>query len=137
MLIKELKLKNYRNYTNYLLDFNPNLNIIIGKNGIGKTNILESIIVISNTKSFRTLNDKDLIKKEEEYLTIEWISQHQEDPDFEEEAKIEVGEEIQKKAIDPEEAKIKAKELQEKMRKMHVEKQKERTGTYKICYICV
>lgn len=71
MLIKDLKLKDYRNYTDYKVEFNPNLNIIVGKNGVGKTNILESIIVISNTKSFRTLNDKDLIKKEKDYLTIE------------------------------------------------------------------
>ena len=71
MLIKDLRLKDYRNYTNYSLQFNPNLNIIIGKNGVGKTNILESIVVVSNTKSFRTLNDSDLIQKNKEYLTID------------------------------------------------------------------
>ena len=71
MLVKTLKLNNYRNYSNYSLEFNPNLNIIIGSNGIGKTNILESIMVVSNTKSFRTANDQDLIKKDSEYLKIE------------------------------------------------------------------
>lgn len=70
MLVKRLKLNNYRNYTNSEFYFSPNLNVIIGKNGIGKTNILESLVFISNTKSFRTLNDKDLIKKDEEYLRI-------------------------------------------------------------------
>ena len=70
MLIQTLKLKNYRNYSEYSLDFNPKLNIIVGKNGIGKTNILEAIIVVSNVKSFRTLNDIDLIKKDEEYSRI-------------------------------------------------------------------
>lgn len=71
MLIRQIKLNNYRNYNTLTLPLNPNLNIIIGSNGIGKTNILESIIVISNTKSFRTLNDKELIKKEEEYSKID------------------------------------------------------------------
>ena len=71
MLVKNLKLNNYRNYTKAEIFFDPNLNIIVGKNGIGKTNILESLILISNTKSFRTLNDQDLIKKNTEYLKIE------------------------------------------------------------------
>ena len=71
MLVKSLHLNEYRNYSNNYFEFDPNLNIIIGKNGIGKTNILESIIVVSNTKSFRTLNDIDLIKKDSEYLKIE------------------------------------------------------------------
>ena len=74
MLIKTLSLNDYRNYTNYKVDFEPNLNIIVGSNGLGKTNILESIIVTSNTKSFRTLNDQDLIRKDAEYLKIELLS---------------------------------------------------------------
>ena len=71
MLIKSIKLKDYRNYSNYSIDFNPNLNIIIGPNGIGKTNILESIVVVSNSKSFRTLNDQDLIQKGKNYLKVD------------------------------------------------------------------
>jgi len=74
MLVKSLKLNNYRNYTNENIIFDPNLNIIIGKNGSGKTNILESIVVVSNTKSFRTNNDQDLIKKGEEFSKIDLIS---------------------------------------------------------------
>ena len=57
---------------------------------------------------------------------IEWISQHQQDPDFEEPAQIEVSANQQPKVqMSKEEAAIKAKELQEKMRKIHEEKQKE------------
>jgi len=70
MLVKSLKLNNYRNYSNYSIEFNPTLNIIVGKNGVGKTNILESIIVVSNTKSFRTMDDTNLIKKNEEFARI-------------------------------------------------------------------
>ena len=75
MLIKRLKLNNYRNYKTAVFDFDPNLNIIIGKNGVGKTNILESLIVVSNTKSFRTNNDQSLIKEGEDYLKIEVINE--------------------------------------------------------------
>lgn len=71
MLIKSIKLNDYRNYSNYSIELNPNLNIIIGPNGTGKTNILESIVVVSNSKSFRTLNDQDLIKKGKDYLKID------------------------------------------------------------------
>ena len=56
---------------------------------------------------------------------VEWISVHQNDPDFEEPAQIEVSSEPQKPKMSKEEAAIKAKELQEKMRKIHEEKQKE------------
>ena len=74
MLINSLKLNNYRNYKNKYLEFSPHLNIILGENGVGKTNILESLLVVSNTKSFRTLNDRDLIKKGEQYSKIECLN---------------------------------------------------------------
>jgi hypothetical protein len=57
---------------------------------------------------------------------LDWIFQHSSDPDFEEEAKVEVSEDQKPKVqMSKEEAAIKAKELQQKMRKMHEEKQKE------------
>ena len=56
---------------------------------------------------------------------LEWISAHQDDPDYEEPAQIEVSNEPPKPQMSKEEAAIKAKELQEKIRKMHEEKQKE------------
>ena len=62
MILKKLELKNYRNYKNACLNFNSGLNILIGNNAQGKTNILESIYVLSLSKSFLTNNDKNLIK---------------------------------------------------------------------------
>ena len=56
---------------------------------------------------------------------VEWISAHQDDPDFEEPAQIQVSAEQPKPKMSKEEAAIKAKELQEKIRKNHEEKQKE------------
>ena len=43
MYLKEINLKNFRNYSNLKLKFNKNINIFIGNNAQGKTNILEGI----------------------------------------------------------------------------------------------
>ena len=57
MIVSEILLKNYRNYENIKIKFNSKINIIIGDNAQGKTNILESIYFLSITKSYRTSND--------------------------------------------------------------------------------
>ena len=70
MQIKDLKLINFRNYERANLQFNDHLNLIIGKNGMGKTNLVEAIYVLALTKSFRTNNDSILIKKNQENLKV-------------------------------------------------------------------
>ncbi len=62
MKIKNLKLKNYRNYDKLKIDSFGNINIIYGNNGSGKTNIVEAIYFLALTKSFRTNNDQNIIK---------------------------------------------------------------------------
>ena len=47
MQIKDLKLINFRNYERANLQFNDHLNLIIGKNGMGKTNLVEAIYVFN------------------------------------------------------------------------------------------
>ena len=71
MVIKKIKLKNYRNYDDLEIALNEKLNIIIGKNAQGKTNILESIYVLSLTKSYLNINDKNLIKLGNNYSILE------------------------------------------------------------------
>ncbi len=71
MQVKEIKLRNYRNINNLNLKFSNNINIIIGKNGVGKTNIIESIYLIGLTKSFRTNFDNELIMFNKEALRVE------------------------------------------------------------------
>ena len=63
MEITNLKLVNYRNYNQININFSKNINIIYGNNGTGKSNLIEAIYLLSLTKSFRTLDDKYLIKK--------------------------------------------------------------------------
>ena len=62
MKIKTLKLKNYRNYDNLDIKLNDGLNIFIGNNAQGKSNILESIFVLALTKSYMNVKDQNLIK---------------------------------------------------------------------------
>ena len=53
MKIDKLKLYNFRNYSNENIKFGKNMNIFIGENAQGKTNILESIVLLALTKSHR------------------------------------------------------------------------------------
>ena len=62
MILKKLCLINYRNYEYELLQFSPRVNIFFGKNAQGKTNLLEAVNFISKGNSFKTSNEKDLIK---------------------------------------------------------------------------
>ncbi|RCW64578.1 DNA replication and repair protein RecF [Saliterribacillus persicus] len=73
MFIKELKLKNYRNYDVMTIPFDDKINVIIGENAQGKTNLMEAIYVLAFTKSHRTSKDKELIQWDQEYATIEGI----------------------------------------------------------------
>lgn len=70
MHIEKLTLKNYRNYSDAELVFHPKVNIVIGDNAQGKTNLVEAIYVLAFGKSFRTPQDKDLIKMEEDFTHI-------------------------------------------------------------------
>ena len=65
-----MKLKNFRNYSDLDINFNEKLNIIIGNNAQGKTNILEAIYFLSITKSNLPVNDKTCIKRNELFTKI-------------------------------------------------------------------
>ena len=71
MWISEINLTNFRNYESKKIKLTPNVNLFYGENAQGKTNIIESIFISSIGKSFRTNNDKELIKFNEENSTIE------------------------------------------------------------------
>ncbi|MCH4891224.1 DNA replication/repair protein RecF [Acidaminobacter sp. JC074] len=71
MYIKRLSLSNFRNYKSVELEFSPNVNIILGENAQGKTNLVESLYVLGFGKSFRTSQDKDLICMSELYTHID------------------------------------------------------------------
>ncbi|ANE46022.1 recombinase RecF [Paenibacillus swuensis] len=61
MFLKRMALQHYRNYDNVQIETDANVNIFIGPNAQGKTNLLEAIFVMALTKSHRTSKDKELI----------------------------------------------------------------------------
>lgn len=71
MKIKSLKIRNFRNYENASLSFEKGIHFIVGKNGQGKTNLLESIYYLSCTKSHRTSTVKDLIKEDNDFFILD------------------------------------------------------------------
>ena len=70
MKIGRLQLKNYRNYKRLDIELSSSLNIFIGNNAQGKSNILESIFVLALTKSYINVKDQYLIKDGEEFSVI-------------------------------------------------------------------
>ena len=78
MYIKRLEIKNFRNYKELKIDFNKNVNLILGNNAQGKTNLLESIYLTSLGKSFRTNKDNELIRFNEDgaYIKVEAIKEY-------------------------------------------------------------
>ncbi|SFL74764.1 DNA replication and repair protein RecF [Gracilibacillus orientalis] len=71
MYIQQLSLTNYRNYDHLSVQFDDKINVIIGENAQGKTNLMEAIYVLGFSKSHRTTKDKELIQWEQNYAKIE------------------------------------------------------------------
>ena len=71
MWINNIKLINFRNYSNKEINLYENINVFYGENAQGKTNIIESIFLSSIGKSFRTNKEKELIKFNEEKALVE------------------------------------------------------------------
>lgn len=72
MYIKNMSLINYRNYESLQLELGKNVNVFMGDNAQGKTNIVESIYYGAFAKSHRTSRDKELInwKRDKAYISL-------------------------------------------------------------------
>jgi DNA replication and repair protein RecF len=70
MLLKSLHLSNVRNYAQLELEPAAGLNVFVGRNAQGKSNLLEAISLLGTGKSFRTSRERDLIRDEFELATI-------------------------------------------------------------------
>jgi DNA replication and repair protein RecF len=73
MYVKFLELRNYRNYSLLNLNLSKGLNIFVGENAQGKTNVVEAIYYLSTLRSHRTSKDKELINWEKERAYIKGI----------------------------------------------------------------
>jgi DNA replication and repair protein RecF len=75
-MFKGLILKNYRNFGHISLEFSPSVNIFIGDNGQGKTNLLEALYVLSTGNSFRYADNENLIQKNSSEAHLKTIVFH-------------------------------------------------------------
>ena len=73
MIVKDLKITNFRNIKNLNLSFSPKINLIYGENAQGKTNIVEALGFLSMLKSFRNDENHTLIKDDEDFAIVESI----------------------------------------------------------------
>ncbi len=71
MILKSIRLKNFRIHKNTELEFSDKLNYIVGGNGEGKTSILESIYYLCTTKSFNTKVDSESLRFDENEFEID------------------------------------------------------------------
>jgi DNA replication and repair protein RecF len=62
--LQSLQFEHFKNYTKAALSFGPEVNCFVGKNGAGKTNILDAIYYLSFTKSFFTGSDQQHINQQ-------------------------------------------------------------------------
>src|SRR5262249_209055 len=70
MLLEAVHLTSYRNYAELSCTLGPELNVLVGLNAQGKTNLLEAIYLLATTKSMRGSRDQDLIRWDAERTTV-------------------------------------------------------------------
>ena len=70
MRIDKIRLSDFRNFKEKLLEFSPEKTIIVGPNASGKSNILEGIFLLSRGKSFRTRLEEEMIRYSQEISRV-------------------------------------------------------------------
>lgn len=71
MYLENLVLHDFRNYADLTINFSQGVNVLLGENAQGKTNLLEAIYVLALTRSHRTANDKELIRWQTTTATLQ------------------------------------------------------------------
>jgi len=71
MNLRELDLRSFRNYEEALLTFEPGVNLIVGDNAQGKTNLLEAISYLGSGKSFRAMKTSEMVRFGSEFAEIQ------------------------------------------------------------------
>jgi len=70
-VIGATRLYNFRNYDRRLTEFKPGINVVIGDNGLGKTNLLEALFFLLQGRSMRTNDVREMIRNGEEEAVVE------------------------------------------------------------------
>ena len=80
MRVTKIYLKGFRNHNNLLLELESDTTLIIGNNGVGKTNVLEAIHLAATTKSIRTHYDREMISHNENAAYVQVIANISNEP---------------------------------------------------------
>ncbi len=67
MILKTLKLQNFRSYKQANFEFSANTTLVLGNNGVGKTNLLEAIFLLATGRSFRADRDEQMVLYGQEF----------------------------------------------------------------------
>jgi DNA replication and repair protein RecF len=70
MYLENIEIQNFRNYENEFLSFSPSINVLIGENAQGKTNLIESVYFLAMSRSHRTSKDNELIKWDSDFAKV-------------------------------------------------------------------
>ena len=71
MNLCKIELRNFRNYEHVQLDFDPGVNLIVGDNAQGKTNLLEAISYLGSGKSFRAMKTSEMVRFGADFAEIQ------------------------------------------------------------------
>src|SRR6185503_8494343 len=69
-MISNLRLQNFRSYGDESFEFEPGVNIVVGPNASGKTNLLEAVLVLARGGSYRA-KDAELIKFDKPWARLD------------------------------------------------------------------
>lgn len=73
MYLENIELQNFRNYDTTELSFSPSINVLIGENAQGKTNLIESIYFLAMSRSHRTSRDRELIRWDSDFSKVKGL----------------------------------------------------------------
>ena len=82
MYLKRLNIINYKNIKSAELDFSQGINCFVGKNGTGKTNLLDSIYYLSFCKSYFNPADNQVVRHDEDFFVIQGTYERNENEEF-------------------------------------------------------
>ena len=71
MQLNELYLRCFRNFEEQTLTFDPGVNLIVGQNAQGKTNLLEAISYLGSGRSFRATKNSEMVRFSDDFAEIE------------------------------------------------------------------
>ena len=80
MFFTSLELLNFKNLTELKVDFSSGINCIVGENGVGKTNILDALYLLSFTKSAIVSTDSALVTHGDQFMMAKGKLTMGEDP---------------------------------------------------------